>query len=370
MDGATKDDPREVAKAILAWAREHGALANELAVPRLDPDVDTNIFPRTVAGVDVGEPALKAERTLERIKVVSVAVDEKRNRAVVLTKNQISAVAQKILPDSMAGVKLTYVGQAQIEPNPPVIQQSSVGSAPRCFQHAGRLACGSSVSAASVWGAGTLGALVQLNDGTLCGLTNNHVTGGCNHTQLDMHILSPAPFDADPAHPPPVAIGRHHSFVQLISGDPGQVTLQELDVALFRITDPDLVTSIQGNSLYDTPTQTAAPVGGMRVMKVGRTTGHTVGEVVGQFATPLGIPYESERFRSMVYFQNAWAVQTLTGEPFSLQGDSGSLVVTEDGWRAVGLIFAGTGGGDVSFIIPIDAVLANLGATLIGGHGL
>jgi hypothetical protein len=367
---ADREEPREVAESILAWAREHGALANELAVPRLEPGIDTKIFPRTVLGVDTEEPALKAERTLERVKVVGVAVDEARDRAVVLTKNQISAVAQKVLPDSIAGVRVTYIGQAPIEPNPPVIPQSSVGAAPRCFLHGARLACGSSLSAASVWGAGTFGALVELADGTLCGLTNNHVTGGCNHTQLGMHVLCPAPFDADPTHPPPIAIGRHHSFIQLISGDPGQVTLQELDVALFELTRPDIVSSAQGNSFYDTPTQTVAPTGGLKVKKVGRSTGLTHGEVIGQFTTPLGIPYESERFRSMVYFQNAWAIQTLTGDPFSLQGDSGSLVVTEDGTKAVGLIFAGTGGGDVSFIIPIDAVLATLGAKLVGGHGI
>ena len=236
--------------------------------------------------------------------------------------------------------------------------------------HGHHLACGSSVTAASAWGAGTLGALVHLADGTLCGLTNNHVTGGCNHTRLGMHILCPAPFDADPDHPAPRAIGRHHSFAQLASGDPRQVPLQDIDAALFSVVDPGLVSSMQGEGLYDTPDDVADPVGGMVVKKVGRTTGLTIGLVKGVFLTPLGIPYEAERFRSTVYFQNAWVVATETGDPFSMGGDSGSLVVTDDGSKAVGLVFAGATNGSVSYIIPIRSVLDRFQATLVGGHNV
>ncbi len=182
-----------------------------------------------------------------------------------------------------------------------------------------------------------------------------------------MHIMCPAPFDADPAHVPPTAIGKHHGFTPLLSGDVRQVQPQELDVALFRITKPDLVTSMQGNGEYDTPTATKAPAGGMMVKKVGRTTGLTAGQILGSSATSFGLPYRSDHFTSTVYFRNVWAVVTLTGDAFSEGGDSGSLVVTEDGTAAVGLIFAG--GENVSYIIPIEAVLTEWGAALVSGHG-
>jgi hypothetical protein len=196
------------------------------------------------------------------------------------------------------------------------------------------------------------------------------VTGACNHTRVGMHILSPAPFDADPDHRAPTAIGRHHSFVALASGDPRQVQLQELDVALFALTDPDLVTSMQGSGLYDTPDDVTDPLGGMAVKKVGRTTGLTTGEIIGRFSTPLGIPYVSDRFKSTVYFQNAWAIRATDGGPFSMGGDSGSLVVTADGASAVGLIFAGVTDGSISYIIPIRSVLQGLGASLLRGHNV
>ncbi len=360
---------QEVAEGIIEWARLHDALADNASLPRSRerPPADGDIFP-AVDDPEVQEATEKAEKTLERIKVVAVAVDEERERAVVFTRNQVSSAAEKALPSKIDGVSIHYVGQAAIEPNPPVLPQSSNASAPRCFVHGGKFACGTSVTAASVWGAGTLGALVTLPDGKIYGLTNNHVTGGCNHTQMGMHILAPAPFDADPAHPPPVAIGKHHSFVPLNSGDPGQVALQLLDVALFEATEPDLLTSMQGSGFYDTPSIIADPVGGMMVKKVGRTTGMTHGQIQGEFTTPLGIPYQADRFRSMVYFQNTWSVTTPTLDPFSLGGDSGSLVVTEDGTKAVGLVFAGATTGAVSYIIPIRSVLEALGATLVNGH--
>jgi len=351
---------------MLTWARDHGALADDFAVPPLPAGTDGNIFPTPVA-IEDQESVAKAERTLERVKVVSVAVNENSGKAIVLTRNQISTSAQKALPEIIEGVKVEYVGHAAVEPNPPALPQSAIDAAVRCYVNDNRLACGSSVTAASVWGAGTLGALVRLGDGKVCGLTNNHVTGGCNHTRVGMHILCPSPFDADPDQPAPLAIGRHLSFVTLASGDPRQVQLQELDAALFEVMDNDLLTSMQG-TYYDTPDDVADPIGDMLVKKVGRTTGLTSGVILGRFSTPLGIPYESDRFRSMVYFQNAWVIRSLDGGPFSAGGDSGSLVVTQNGDKAVGLIFAGTTNGSVSYMIPIRSVLDHLGASLIRGH--
>lgn len=366
MPNREKDTTR-LANDLLAWARENGALASGMAAMPVDGN-GADFLPRVAQGDDAAD-VQKVEKTLQRIKVVATAVDAANDRIVVLTKTQVSAASLKVLPTQMDGITIEYVGQAAIEPNPPVIPQAAVGASPRCFVHNSRLACGSSVTAAPIHCAGTLGALVKLADGTLCGLTNNHVTGGCNHTELRMHILCPAPMDADPDMPAPTAIGRHRSFVTLGSGDPRQVQLQEVDGALFEVTLANALTSMQGEGVYDTPTATVAPAGKMRVKKVGRTTGLTTGEIEGVFATPLVIPYEGDRFRSSVYFQNAWLIRGDAGDPFSLSGDSGSLVVTEDGSAAVGLIFAGTTGGEASFIIPIDTVLNSLGATLVGGHG-
>ena len=182
-----------------------------------------------------------------------------------------------------------------------------------------------------------------------------------------MHILSPAPMDADPDGPAPMGIGRHHSFVPLRSGDPQQVDAQELDVALFSITDHPQVSSMQGSGAFDTPSAAVAPAGQMRVKKIGRTTGPTTGEIVGPWVTRLSIPYKSSKFSSVVHFTGAWAVKGDGNARFSAPGDSGSLVVTQDGLRAVGLIFAGLG-SSLSLMIPMATVLDQLDLSLVRGH--
>jgi hypothetical protein len=184
-----------------------------------------------------------------------------------------------------------------------------------------------------------------------------------------MYVMCPSPIDADPSLPAPMAIGRHHAFVILRSGDPGQVARQEVDAAIFRIEDEGFVTSWQGQSAYDTPAKTAPLAAGMKVKKIGRTTGLTTGRVVGPVLTPLEVPYQSANFRSKVHFTGVWFVQSIGGDPFSEPGDSGSLVVTEDGQHAVGLLFGGS--GPVAMIMPIDKVLVAFGgASLVSGHNV
>jgi hypothetical protein len=54
-------------------------------------------------------------------------------------------------------------------------------------------------------------------------------------------------------------------------------------------------------------------------------------------------------------------------EPFAIAGDSGSLVVTEDGTATVGLIFAAS--GQYGCFTPLKYILQELGGgELVGGH--
>jgi len=354
-------DLTRTAERILAWAQIHGALAERSLIPPLDVRVEPGLFPGLAAG------AQPDQTPADRLQIAAVVVDAQRDRLVVLTQKRIAGDLLQALPASIDGNAVRYIGQAGAAPNSPSLPDLTVPSAPRCYTHRDRLACGSSVNAAPLPGAGTLGALVRLPDGQLYGLSANHITGGCNHSREGMHILAPAPHDADPAQMPPTAIGAHYACTPLAAAGAGQVQPQELDAALFRITRPDFVTSMQGAGAYDTPTAVTAPVGGLRVKKVGRSTGLTHGEVLGVSATAFGLAYRSAHFNGTVYFRNTWAIHTGAGGPFSTVGDSGALVVTEDGRAAVGLIFAG--GDEVSYMMPIAAVLAEWGAVLVDGHG-
>ena len=352
----------DAARKLYEWARSNGVLAERTGLPTGEPQ---NLV--DVAEGD-NERLRYAQQRLSKAQLVGVIADDEHNKVTVLSKGALGPRIVDHLPDEIDGVAVAYIGGADIESNPPPVPAASTMAQPPYHIHAGRIACGSSISAAPVFGAGTLGCLVTTDNGTLCGLTNNHVTGDCNHTVLGMHILSPAPMDADPNGPAPTGIGHHHRLIPLGSGDPQQVRLQEFDVALFSIADDGQVSSMQGSGVFDTPGAAINPVGGMRVKKVGRTTGLTHGEVIGPWVTPLWIPYKSSRFTSRVHFTGVWAVRGLANNDFSSPGDSGSLVVTEDGQNAVGLIFAGA--GSVSLMMPIQSVMQNLNVALVAGHNV
>lgn len=93
---------------------------------------------------------------------------------------------------------------------------------------------------------------------------------------------------------------------------------------------------------------TRAPLLGMLVQKMGRTTGYTEGDIRVVGAT-VNVNYGEGR---MALFEN----QFITG-PMSAPGDSGSLILDMDN-NAVGLLFAGS--EQVTIYNPIYAVLAAL----------
>jgi hypothetical protein len=95
---------------------------------------------------------------------------------------------------------------------------------------------------------------------------------------------------------------------------------------------------------------------GMAVQKVGRTTGHTEGEVSGVNGDFV-VGYSSGYAR----FVNQIVV---SGRKFLKSGDSGSLLVTvDDGNRPVGLLFAGNG-SDLALANKIGPILSEFGVTV------
>lgn len=94
------------------------------------------------------------------------------------------------------------------------------------------------------------------------------------------------------------------------------------------------------------------------VRKHGRTTGHTVG-VILDIAADIQVRFGTRTVR----FDDQFAVVG-AGTPFSDGGDSGSLVVDAVSRAPVGLLFAG--GGETTFCNPIETVLTELGATIVG----
>ncbi len=350
----------DLASALYDWAKASGSLADGSKFATSEANL-TAVF-------GSGKEVSRAASRLKKLRVVAVGADDKAGHVAVMVKNQVTDVALRDLPVKAGEVTFEYVGSADVAPNypqPPAPMSAVVGSS-RFWTPSGRFSCGSSITVAPIQGAGTLGALIRLADGKLYGLTNNHVTGDCNHTEVGMHIMCPAGIDAEVNRKPPTAIGIHTRLTELKSGDPAQIGKQQLDAAIFEITDESLVTSWQGNMDYDTPTSVAAPSAQMKVKKVGRTSGTTFGKINAEITSPIAIPYKSSRNSSVSHYTGLWSVSTTSGEPFAEPGDSGALVVTEDGTAAVGLILGGHGA--MTLFMPIEKVLAHFGGVLVGEH--
>jgi hypothetical protein len=104
---------------------------------------------------------------------------------------------------------------------------------------------------------------------------------------------------------------------------------------------------------------------GVRVYKVGRTTGATVGRVTAFDLDNVVITYGIGSVR----FDNQIEIESADTKPFCDGGDSGSLIVNA-GMCAVAQLFAGSefgGAGDLglTFATPIHRVLSAMQATLL-----
>jgi hypothetical protein len=232
-----------------------------------------------------------------------------------------------------------------------------------------RRACGSSCSPSNVLFAGTIGALIKREDDLFL-LSNNHVIGGCNHAPVNTIIMTPAPRDSIGGIAP-LEIGRLSALCPLRSGDISFVEPCTTDAAIAKITNPALVTSWQGDDIngYDTPTLYALPKAGMKVKKIGRTTGLTHGTIESLTVGTVKLPYKVEGFNATVYFKDFWFIKGDDNTAFAMPGDSGSLVVSEDGNIALGLIFAAN--GQYACITPLKSIFDALGGgELVGGYGI
>lgn len=360
----------QVASGLARWAISRGLL------PLLPTEVDNSYL----AHVDPIALSADAEQILRHKEIQSISYNAVANTIFFYTKRKVTQKDLQTLPISVMRNGIAY----------PQGHVDTVGKTPCSAQGAAYAlhqvgdnrfyTCGSSISPGNDASAGTLGALVQLPDGLVYGLTNNHVSALCSHVAIQTPILAPGVLDVGPGGVPPFAIGFHSRALEMRVGSIGNVDIaSNMDAAVFLIRSLAEVSSMQGNS-YDTPVAIADPIEGMRVKKVGRTTGYTEGLIVSQELRPMGVNYlaQSYGFSGVIMFANAYGIHGLHSE-FSDSGDSGSLVVAVDEQgrptHSVGLIFAGgpdsnAPGGAKSFMLPLRPILEAFGATLIGGHNV
>lgn len=318
---------------------------------------------------------------LRQKRILAVGFNEAAREVVAFTKNAAPTGKKALaaLPNRVDDVKIVYrqgnnvsAGDNPLAPHggPPFVVRNAGGNA--------FYTCGSSISVGNCVDAGTLGALVRNAAGELLGLSNNHVSGSCSHAEVGLPIVAPGLTDVAANSLHPFTIGLHHSALPMLIGTPSVVPIaNNTDAAIFRIINAQQVSSYQG-AAYDTPATSAPLTAGMTVEKVGRTTGHTTGQVVSQMYGPCSVNYGVSRynFSGSIFFPTVYVIHGI-GDVFSDSGDSGSLITAEVGGSrvAVGIVFAGGGdlkapGQKLTLALPIEPILTGLGLTLVSGHNI
>jgi hypothetical protein len=226
------DNPRQVAEALRKWATEHNLLRGGLT-PSFFTEFDTRTLPMSSEAASI----------LEKQAITAFGINDKRRTVYVYTNKRMTKAQASMLPPNLySSVSIEYrqarpivVGNEEEDP--------IIGTLPYYISD-GRYTCGSSIGVGNARAAGTLGALVRDRNGGLFGLTNNHVTGGCNNTRQGLPILAPGVMDVTDSVRSPFTIGWHDSVLTLRQGEPTAIDHKEnTDAALLKICDERAVTS-------------------------------------------------------------------------------------------------------------------------------
>jgi len=211
--------------------------------------------------------------------------------------------------------------------------------------------------------AGTIGCRVIDSGGAVYALSNNHVYALENTAPIDSRVLQPGTYDAKPpcAVKSGDVIGTLSDFEPIVFSTEANNTI---DAAIATVTFDDF----DGDGTNELAVGNATPDDGygipmsspvaaeldQLVKKYGRTTRLTSGVITGISVT-VNVIYSSGTARFVDQI-------TIGGGSFSADGDSGSLIVTQDGNNPVGLLFAGS--SIMTVANPIDAVLSRFGVTV------
>ncbi len=209
---------------------------------------------------------------------------------------------------------------------------------------------------------GTLGSMVQDSSDNLYILSNNHVLANQNKAKRGELIVQPGLADVQCVRSQSNAVatfsraiklkfGGHKNFVDaaIAAVEPGQVNPQILFIGDIASSEDD------------------APVLGMGVQKMGRTTCVTTG-IISALDANVKINYSDTMKPHLAKFVNQIQITGSAHTPtFAGPGDSGSLILTQDSCPlAVALLFAGSSDGSLTFANPISEVTSRLGVSMVG----
>lgn len=202
--------------------------------------------------------------------------------------------------------------------------------------------------------AGSIGAFVRLAGADVPRLlSNNHVLADENRGNPGDEILQPGRLDGGSS--PSDRVGVLERFVTL------EATAVNVVDAAMAVLDSGIDVDVEIPELGRIE-DSVAPEEADHVVKMGRTTGKTEGRISAIEVDNVVVEFSTGALR----FDGQIEVAGSQQGAFSQGGDSGSLVVTADAPRAVGLLFAGSDQGGpqgfgVTYANPVAAVFNHLG---------
>ena len=201
--------------------------------------------------------------------------------------------------------------------------------------------------------AGTLGCFVARNGTSqVLILSNNHVLANEDQAKPEDPILQSGPTDG--------GTNPHDMVARLFRSIRFKKRSNRVDAAVAALTDGIAHDPTELKGLGKLSGVRTEPLDvGDEVFKVGRTTGLTRGRISAIEIDDVSVEYGTGIFD----FDGQVEIESRDRTPFSLGGDSGSLIV-DGNHRAVGLLFAGND-DDVTYANPIDAVLKTLNVQLL-----
>jgi hypothetical protein len=282
----------------------------------------------------------------------------------VRAKQDLSTLRQYNIspaPKVIEGIK-TDIYELPLGIKPQVLRLLETASAPDDGRHRPILG-GEAMIRTGVPATGTLGVVVE-SDGELYGITNNHV--GANE---DIDGQRPTAQEGDDwiqpgAHgggrDPQDAFAKLSKWNRLKPQASGQQNYY--DFSMGRITTTNEVRSHEVKEIGKVEGIEEIEVDDV-VMKYGRTTRKTVGQVIATVLPSFDIDYGEEPIKCE-FADQVDIVGRDISEPFSLAGDSGSCIVSTDGppYKAKALLFAGGPDGhgwDHTFASPIKRIASD-----------
>lgn len=199
---------------------------------------------------------------------------------------------------------------------------------------------------------GTLGCRLEDPSGNLYILSNSHVLADfglrsfAGQATLGDPVIQPGPIDLN------CAIASDSTVGALVAFSTRSLTMDNFHDAAIAITTPLHYSTATPCDGYGMPRELTIPaVVGMEVMKYGRTTKFTVGDVIALNVTAdVGFSSGTWRYVGLILINSNFAFG-----PYIAAGDSGSMAVSRNGRFPVGLNFAGSAFQGLA--IPMDTVL-------------